>query len=371
MKLLYQSTEIIKLFENSINPVGGAAVEWYTWLKAFSNLGNEIGILTFKGAAKNIDQVLNFKIFESYDLNNNSSLINKFISSFYFPYQAIKNYRPDFLLQGCATRFTGYMALFSKLLGIPFIHRIGSDMDVDGRIDKYYSKTYQKIYYWGIKNADHISCQNQYQYNILRKKYPNKSISVLYNPYEFKGTINNSNAKNYIAWIGNFRYEKNLPALAETVKKIPNLKFKIAGTRFNSIDEDTKRGLNELENLNNVEFVGHINNNEIPNFLSQAYCLLNTSRLEGFSNTFLEAWAAGVPVITTNKVNPDNLIKDFNLGIVTEGYESLPDAITTLIKDNNYNSFYERCKKYVKEKHDSNYLAKIFLDEMLKINLNK
>ncbi|MCB0748638.1 MAG: glycosyltransferase, partial [Ignavibacteriae bacterium] len=255
--------------------------------------------------------------------------------------------------------------MLSKVTGKPFIHRIGSDMDVDGRIARNFSKLSLAVYYYGLRNADHISCQNKYQYEILKNKYPSKSVSILYNSIEIKSPYNMNIEKEYIAWIGNFRYEKNLPALAEIAKNLPQYKFKIAGTRFSETDADAKHGLNELEKLENVEFVGHLNNKEITEFLSNFFCLLNTSRLEGFSNTFLEAWAAGIPVITTINVNPDNLITEYNLGITAEDYASMPKIIKELISTKKYLEFGKRCFEYVSEKHNPEKLAQQFLNDML------
>ncbi len=365
MRLLYESFEIMNLISKKNVPTGGAAVEWYNWLKGFKKIGCEVGILTWKGSNAEIkEKEFDYDLVESYDLNKGIPKLRLFYYRIPSYYKAIKSYNPDFLLEGCATENTGIMAFLSKVTGKPFIHRIGSDMDVDGRIARNFSKLSLAVYYYGLKNADHISCQNKYQYEILKRKYPNKSISILYNSIEIKKPFNKNVEKEYIAWVGNFRYEKNLPAVAEIVKKLSCYKFKIAGTRFSTTDEDAKRGLNELENLENVEFVGHLTNIEIRDFLSNAYCLLNTSRLEGFSNTFLEAWSVGIPVVTTINVNPDNIIKEHNLGIVAEDYESLPKIINELISSKGYLDFGERCFKYVSEKHNPEILATQFLNDM-------
>jgi len=365
MKLLYQSFEIMNLLKNADVPVGGAAVEWYTWIRAFRKLGCEFGLLTWRGASNAVKKKYDFDFVESYDLNKGIPkirLITYRIPSFY---KSIKKYNPDFIMQGCATMNTGILAFIAKLLGKPFIHRIGSDMDVDGRIDRTFSKWYLSIYYYGIRNASHISCQNKYQYNILIKRYPNKSISILHNPYFIKEhSYTKNNEKEYIAWVGNFRYEKNLPALAKIAVELPQYKFKIAGTKFAKTDEDSAKGLVKLEKLINVEFVGHITNDSIPEFLSKAYCLLNTSRLEGFSNTFLEAWAVGVPVISTKNVNPDNIITDYNVGIITDSYEDLPQVLDDLIERKKHKEFEQRCIEYVSNNHNPIKLAEKFLQDM-------
>lgn len=369
-KLLYQNFEIINLLKNAKIPLGGAAVEWYTWLRAFKQIGCEVGLLTYKNHGLSNNQNQGFDIVESYHSSKGFPVIRRLTYRIPLLFSATKKYKPDFLIQGCATLNTGILAIIAKLLKIPFVHRIGSDMDVDGRIRKSFSFYTYPLYKYGIKISSHISCQNKYQYEILKEKYPKKSISVLYNPFFFKeNKIKVRTERNYIAWVGNFRYEKNLPALAEVAAKFPNMEFRIAGTRFANTDADAAKGLEVLERLNNVKFLGHINNSEVTDLLSNALCLLNTSRLEGFSNTFLEAWSVGTPVVTTSNVNPDKIISNFNVGIVAENYSTIENKIKLLLNynENEYKILSENCVNYVKENHDPIKLAKIFLEEMLNV----
>ncbi len=72
-----------------------------------------------------------------------------------------------------------------------------------------------------------------------------------------------------------------------------------------------------LTKLQNVEFVGLIPHDEVTSFLTEAYCLLNTSLFEGFSNTFLEAFSVGTPVVTLG-VNPDFILTIYDLGFVNK-----------------------------------------------------
>jgi glycosyltransferase involved in cell wall biosynthesis len=373
IKLIFQNFDVIKLLRDAKVPIGGAAIELYAWMNAFNEIGCDVGLLTFKGTSDLVKNSTKFELIESYKLEKGIPKIRLLTYRIPSYYKAVKRYNPDFIIQECANENTGYFAIISKLLGKKFIHRIGSDMDVDGRIDKSFSKISQLIYYWGIKNADHISCQNKYQYSILKKKYPNKSISILHNPYFYlENKIMKKGERSYIAWIGNFRYEKNLPALANIAERFPDLQFKIAGTRFPITDNDSEKGIARLKQMKNVEFLGHINNSEVSGLLSQAICLLNTSRLEGFSNTFLEAWSVGTPVITTANVNPDRIISDYGVGLVAEKYDKLPDKINEVISytDEHYDVLSKRCVEYVKEEHDPIKLARIFLEDMLKTKNN-
>lgn len=362
-KILFFSFEILKLLRNDKKPAGGVSTELISWMAGFVDNESEIGLLTMKGANGHINSNYKFKIIETYDPNKGIPKIRMLYKQIPALYFGIKKFNPKFVFQEGANLQTFMIAISTKLAGKIFIHRLAHDWDVDDRVYNLISKFEAFLYRIGRRMADHISCQNEYQCNAIKKLYPTKSASVENNPFEVKSKYQ-SLERSYIAWIGNFRHAKNLPALAKTAENLPQYQFKIAGGNFEKTDADAEAGLKILKKLENVEFVGYIDNDKIRDFLNHAYVLLNTARAEGFSNTFLEAWSAGTPVISTQNVNPDNLIPNFQLGAIADSYDSLPSLIEEFISAKKYEEFSENCYNYVVEKHNPQKLAKELLEKL-------
>ena len=144
---------------------------------------------------------------------------------------------------------------------------------------------------------------------------------------------------------------------------LPELTFKVAGTEISKgiLDSSTQEALTKLKNTRNVEFVGNLNREEIFPFLARAICLLNTSHEEGFSNTYLEAYSVGTPVVTRKNTDPDNLIATLNLGRVVDTYEQIPDAIRFVYSGNI--DYGERMKDYLINNHDPVKLSRQMLSK--------
>ena len=366
MKLLYFNFRIASLLKNTKDIAGGDTVQWSSWIKGFIANGHEFGLLTYKGASKFINKKLDFEIVECYDPAKGINRLRVIYYQIPSLVNAIRKYKPDYVIQASANAHTGMIMIAAKLLGIPFIHRIASDGDVDERITMLIHKRELFLYYFGLRFSDYIFAQNTYQYNKLKLKYPQKKIFILHNPYFLETKTSDilpRKDRKYIAWIGNFRYVKNLPALLNAAKKLPNANFKIAGLELDELDEITKTAISELKKLNNVTFVGYLTRLEINKFLASSVALLNTSFTEGFSNTFLESWSLGVPVITTKHVNPDEIVSNFNLGKVADDFEQLPELLNEIIEldEHDYNKLAINCYEYVLQNHDPKNLAAKFV----------
>jgi len=83
------------------------------------------------------------------------------------------------------------------------------------------------------------------------------------------------------------------------LSKLPEVRFDILGT--GSDEAKLKRLVEELTVADRVRFLGHIDQSEIPRYLHQADIFVRPSRSEGMGNSFIEAMAAGLPVIATQE----------------------------------------------------------------------
>ncbi len=359
MRILFFDDRIPYLLKGDNNVIGGATIRLYALAKGLTSLGHTVAFLTWNGANAFANKKEVFELIESYDQSGGIKGI-RFFTRKLSMLKSAKAYKPDVVLQISAAINTGVMSYVAKRLKVPAIFLPASNADADRKYKNYLSKSSQKLYEYGVRNADLIICQNGYQYKNFKDNFPNTERTIIHNPYFHEGKlpkILNRNERKYIAWVGNFSIFKNVPAACEIIKALPEVLFKLAGKETHKTDPATKTALDELKKLKNVEFVGHIERDEILDFLGKAYALFNTSIFEGFSNTFLEAFAAGTPIITRQKIDPDDIIATNGLGIIVKENEQIADAIKALINDTNYDTMTQKCQAYLVSNHESSVIA--------------
>jgi glycosyltransferase involved in cell wall biosynthesis len=366
MKLLFMDFTLPFLLMDTEHPIGGWAIELSAWLKGIVDCDQQAAVLTRKGGTQFVDKELNFELFDTYDPGKGLKFFKYFY--YYIPVvlKAARNYQPDFIIQACCGFTTGILAFVSDLLGVPFIYRVANDMDADERYKERLSISQQLVYRYGLRRAAAIICQNQYQYDCLKRQFPRKPLHIIHNPFDTKGDapdIRERPSREYFAWIGVFSHQKNLRLLHTVASMAPEIQFRVAGMPYENIDEETDRALDDLAHLPNVRFVGYLRRRDVPDFLAGAIALLNTSRYEGFSNTFLESLAVGTPIIAPRNVDPDQFINSNNLGLTTENEDEIVDLMRRIceLALEDYDDLTTRCQRYVSDHHAPEAKAKELL----------
>jgi glycosyltransferase involved in cell wall biosynthesis len=344
------------LLKDENYPVGGWAVELSTWLRALEDAGHEAAVLTWKGALAHVGSGQQIKLIETYDPAQGVRVAKYFYSYIPKVLAAARAYRPDIILQGARGVSTAIMAFVADQLGIPFVYRVVSDADVDERY-KIGLRQFERLsYYWARHRTAGFLCQNQYQHDKLAALFAGKPIHVIHNPIVIAedATAPLPRAeRRYVAWLGVFRYPKNLPLLFRIAQELPTIKFCVAGMPSRDVDQSTVDAMNGLRHLPNVELVGYVRRTDIQSFLSEATMLLCTSRYEGFSNAFLEALAVGTPVVTRRPVDPDLIVLRNALGASAQDEFELCRSVRAFwdVGADDYNALAQRCQAYVKASH--------------------
>lgn len=107
-----------------------------------------------------------------------------------------------------------------------------------------------------------------------------------------------------VIWVGSLSRWKGVDALAELVAALPEVRFEVVGPRRDNVPATT---LDRVLRADNVRYLGELPHAAAWERMRQARLLANTSPLEGFSNTMLEAWAVGTPVVSL-AANPNDLL---------------------------------------------------------------
>jgi len=180
-------------------------------------------------------------------------------------------------------------------------------------------KVAKSIQNWGLTRSDIVIAQSDDQrkkfknnYNIKAHVVPNICDNLICNSSMYVNFYMNEK-KVDILWVGNSMSKKRQEIFFELAKLLPQRTFAIAMN-----NNDTQRFEQAKENakkLPNVTFLGTVPPFEMELWFQRTKLFLNTSKLEGFPNTFLQAWMNRVPVISLN-IDPDNVIKSNRIGCV-------------------------------------------------------
>jgi glycosyltransferase involved in cell wall biosynthesis len=234
----------------------------------------------------------------------------------------------------------------------------GSDSDFSYRysVDSQESDSYgriEQLCYYAIMNSNLIITQTDSQAELLRKRFGRSSIT-LYNPVDLSDVVlpTNKDGSNRIClWIGKSDQTKQPDILLLLASRFPNCKFVMVMNRSDPVIHEQI-----VETAPpNVQIIESVSYREAENLFKEAFVVVNTSRFEGFPNTFLQAGKYGVPVLSL-QVNPDSFIDKFSCGIDAHGkLEELDKGLRRLLEDRMfYNTCADNIYSYVRSYHNLN-----------------
>ena len=111
----------------------------------------------------------------------------------------------------------------------------------------------------------------------------------------------------------------------------------------------------------NVVFHGFLSYPATNVLYGRARLLVNTSDIEGFPNSYLQAWVRGVPVVTL--IDPDGVIRREGLGAAVASPDEFPGAITRLLADPAaWQAASERCRAFMAREYGEEKVLSTYLE---------
>jgi glycosyltransferase involved in cell wall biosynthesis len=255
----------------------------------------------------------------------------------------------DVYYQRGAEAETGLVARWCRRAGRKFVFGAASDTNflpdlplVPGAVDR-------TLFRYGLRRADAIVVQTQRQRRMLRDTY-DLSAEVVNNACAVPAADEvTRRVPNGVLWIGRFHECKRADWIPRLAREFPDVRFTVIGAS-NAATSYERRVGDELARLPNVVRHAYVPYARMAEHYRAAQALLCTSSDEGFPNTFLEAWACGVPVLTT--FDPDGIVAAHGLGRTVADFDGIRDGLTSLLdQPRPWESCGARARLYVVEHH--------------------
>jgi glycosyltransferase involved in cell wall biosynthesis len=198
------------------------------------------------------------------------------------------------------------------------------------------------LYRRGLAAADRIVAQNQVQAASLRATHGREAVLV---PSCYELPKNRTvKEKNLVLWVGAISPNKRPELLLELARRLPLRRFAMVGGARQGENRAYFEGIRaQAAQIPNLEFTGFLPLPQVEPWFDRARVLVNTSKFEGMPNTFMQAWARGVPTVATVDVGAP-------VHRVCPTVDELANQIENIFSDPAAGA---RCKEYFEKTHST------------------
>jgi glycosyltransferase involved in cell wall biosynthesis len=252
--------------------------------------------------------------------------------------KALRDFAPDVIYQRVGCAYTGIAALYAERYGIPLIWHLASQSDCQNApparqlLGRPHALIETRLAAKGVSGANLVIAQSRDQLDMLLENYGRHADRVIGNFHSVPAASDKQTDRFTVIWIANLKAVKRPELYFEIAAQLADMKdidILMVGQAYSSAAK--KRDFDQaLQTHPNVEFLGALPNDEVNHLLERSHLLVNTSRSEGFSNTFIQAWMRSVPVLTMG-VNPDGLLADSFLGRCHSSTTEIANSIRELV----------------------------------------
>lgn len=167
-----------------------------------------------------------------------------------------------------------------------------------------------------FRNCDALIALNQPALESIREfgfegpifVVPNGRALAHYNQRQY---ADNTAEQKVLVFIGFLSDRKNQSYLLKTLKALPDsYTLRLIGKSLNNEYQDKLEKYIQKNDLKNVEFVGQITHEQIPDYLEEAHIFPSASKMEVQSLVVIEALAAGTPVVGLSNETIDELVSE-------------------------------------------------------------
>ena len=291
--------------DRKIKLVGGAEVQQSILMRLLRRDGYRVSLVCLDFGQPQGTVIDGVTVYKTYRYEAGIPLLRFVHPRLTSVWQALRTVDADIYYQRSAGMLTAVVAEFCRRYGRRSVYAGASDMDFQrGKQQIRYARD-RWLYDWGLARVDHVVVQNAAQLEACRAQYGLDAtlIRSCYMAPEGSAAGSRPGRGDAVLWVGTVHDYKRPEMLLEIARRLPHRRFVMIGGSaapgglLRSGYYETIR--DAAARLPNVEFSGFLPLADVEKHFDRGRVLVNTSVYEGMPNTFLQAWARGIPTLAT------------------------------------------------------------------------
>ena len=342
---------------------GGAEVQLAQFAMALAKLGHDVSMVVGDFGQPDgamYERVRTLKTFKSSAGLRGFRFIHPRCTTLW---AALSRANAEVYYYSCAGMILGMLAIFCRLHQRRLVFRAASDSDCDPRtlLSKYWRDRW--LYEYGLRRSDAVLVQSATQQAAMQSNY-GVSSTIVCGLVEQPLADSASQPKDIdVLWVANLRQLKRPDRFLDLAKAMPEYRFHMVGGPVPGEEDFYRQIETNASGLPNLTFHGKVSYLEIGRLFDRTRLLANTSEIEGFPNTFLQAWVRGVPVVTM--FDPDGLVSREALGSSHETVDQMVCGSASLLRSSD---MYEQARAtalaFMAQRFDQDKVLGPYLDAL-------
>ena len=277
---------------------GGAAVQQAILARLFAAKGYRVSMLCHDFGQPALARVDGVEVHRIFGMNAGVPVVRFLHPRLTSMWRALKAANADIYYFRTAAMWVGVLAEFCRQHGKRLVFAGASDKDFDADMGGQIPLARDRwLYRRGLERADAIVAQNEAQRANCLATYRREAI-VIPSCYVPPASMAQTGGRDVVLWVGTLREGKRPELFLDLAARLSERRFvMIGGPSSNGAFYEAMRA--RAASLPNVEFKGFLPIQEAEPWFDRARVLVNTSEYEGMPNTFMQAWARGVPTVAT------------------------------------------------------------------------
>ncbi|MEY8876763.1 MAG: glycosyltransferase family 4 protein [Leptothrix sp. (in: b-proteobacteria)] len=296
--------------------IGGEQVQHTLLARALARRGFEVSMVVADYGQAAVERIDGITAYRACGLNEGIPVLRFLHPRITKLWAALKQADADVYYVSCASNQLGVVARFAQLHHRRVVFRIAHDTDCepDQLLIPYWRD--KKLYEYGLRRASVVLAQSAQQARALKANYGLDSVlaSMLVDAPERVRPFEQREVD--VLWVNNLRPFKRPGLALELARRLPQLQLHLVGGPQAGHEALYERTAAEARDIANLHFHGQVPYHDVNRHYESARVFVNTSEVEGFPNSYLQAWRRGTPVVAF--FDPDGVIAREGLGIAID-----------------------------------------------------